>query len=240
MPEDTKIMSKKKSQFGFTLVELLVVISVIALLLSIMMPALNQAKEIARAVVCAAQMRVYGTAVNLYANEWDNYFPRYAAHNNQGVDISDTRRDLTWFNLLAPDVGGVTISKDDPRPVMLEKDLKNYFADFRQCPSGIMVKSIADGHTGVWIGVNYGGVADWGDPIPWLWRRLNDPGIKIYDFRSPARCISFLDTRGGWGLYSPGRWKFSWDSDGDGKNDTYVGGSPITTVHRQFITVNLI
>ena len=58
---------------GFTLIELLVVIAIIALLLSIMMPALNKAKEIARAVICKSNMHQSGLAVLGYIADTDAF-----------------------------------------------------------------------------------------------------------------------------------------------------------------------
>jgi prepilin-type N-terminal cleavage/methylation domain-containing protein/prepilin-type processing-associated H-X9-DG protein len=60
---------------GFTLVELLVVIGVIALLLSLLLPALSKAKEAANAVACAANMRSIGQAMQMYAQEHKDYIP---------------------------------------------------------------------------------------------------------------------------------------------------------------------
>jgi prepilin-type N-terminal cleavage/methylation domain-containing protein len=63
----------RKRSRGFTLVELLVVISIIALLLSIMMPALSRAREQAKRVVCSSLLKQWHIAVNSYAtenNEW--------------------------------------------------------------------------------------------------------------------------------------------------------------------------
>lgn len=54
---------------GFTLIELLVVIAIIALLMSILMPALGQAREQARSVVCLTNLRSIGTAIQGYAND---------------------------------------------------------------------------------------------------------------------------------------------------------------------------
>ena len=62
---------KKK---GFTLIELLVVIAIIAMLLAILMPALNKVKKIAQRVVCGTNLKGLGTAQIVYANDYDDAF----------------------------------------------------------------------------------------------------------------------------------------------------------------------
>jgi len=66
-------MSTKKA---FTLIELLVVISIIALLIAILVPALQKVRKQARAVVCQANLKRWGTVLALYAEENEGRVPR--------------------------------------------------------------------------------------------------------------------------------------------------------------------
>lgn len=59
---------------GFTLIELLVVIAIIAMLLAILMPALNKVKKIAQRVVCGTNLKGLGTAQTVYANDYDDEY----------------------------------------------------------------------------------------------------------------------------------------------------------------------
>ena len=60
---------------AFTLIELLVVIAVIAMLLAVLVPSLRKAKDLAKLVVCASNLRNVGTAIHAYAYDFDDTIP---------------------------------------------------------------------------------------------------------------------------------------------------------------------
>lgn len=71
-------------RIGFTLVELLVVVSIIGLLLSIAVPTLARARKNAKSIVCISNLKQIGTAWQSYLSDYNDHFPF-------------GRSDLTWF-----------------------------------------------------------------------------------------------------------------------------------------------
>jgi prepilin-type N-terminal cleavage/methylation domain-containing protein len=82
---------------GFTLVELLVVIAIIAILASILLSVLAQAREKGRSAQCLSNLRQWGMAFRMYADDNDDYLPR----RGQGVQtLNEIDRPTDWFNAL--------------------------------------------------------------------------------------------------------------------------------------------
>lgn len=69
------ILRRNPTTQGFTLIELLVVIAIISLLVSILLPSLQKAKGMAKSVVCLGDLRDFGLALHLFAQEHEDSLP---------------------------------------------------------------------------------------------------------------------------------------------------------------------
>ncbi|HPD15903.1 MAG TPA: type II secretion system protein [Planctomycetota bacterium] len=87
---------------AFTLIELLVVMGVIAVLTTLLLPALHRARASTHALGCKANLSQLGQALALYLEDWDGFIPR-RGQGEQKLAVINRMSD--WFNCLPPYAG---------------------------------------------------------------------------------------------------------------------------------------
>ena len=75
----------KKKSFCFTLIELLVVIAIIAILASMLLPALGKARQTAKRIGCSNSLKTLGTGLLLYADSNNSYLPQLRFQSDGAV-----------------------------------------------------------------------------------------------------------------------------------------------------------
>lgn len=207
----------RKQRRGFTLVELLVVIGIIALLIAMLMPALSKARDTANQVACASNMRQWGMAVHQYASASKGKFPVF------DWDIaSDGYNGDEWDSALGAYLGMKPIDPTQPFAARYAIWLENFYKPIRKCPSG----------QETYLSANYGAYSTLppGPPAPFCYA---GPGggaptyqMSISKLKNASSFIMFGE--GYRFLYSPGLYEIDADTDLDGIDDTNAGliGAP--------------
>lgn len=139
----SKFRSHKRLKAGFTLVELLVIISIIALLMAILMPVLGRAREAGQAMVCSSNIRGISLAGQIYVLENDGKFPPFRMSTRSATDPTVYvnkygREKPRWPWFFDYGIGPVI----DPKPYVTnpgdtfgDSDTLIMTNDFFMCPS---------------------------------------------------------------------------------------------------------
>jgi len=178
-----------KTKTAFTLVELLVVISIIALLLSILMPVLSRSRKQAQTVVCLSQLKQMVLAAYIYAENNKNYYP--LAYDRKVVD-GIGKMDCWDF-----------MDSDPVKPGILWQG--QGFEKIQQCPS---FKGASNMTAGRYSGYNYNSSYIGGFAITFISgntiiNQSGQPSVSVLRIRRPAACALFGD-----GQFSGGANKF--------------------------------
>ena len=171
------LVSPGTSKAGFSLIELLTVISVISLLMGIMLPVLAKARSAGRRIVCLSNMRQLVLAADSYANNFDGFYP--IAYNGDPNPADSTAIESQWDFTRIKDLNTGETRIEAGTLWQGETIIK-----IQQCPAFKDTSNSTDPYTGYNYNTSYigHGIMEW----------IKIPARRI-DVRKPSQCALFGD-----------------------------------------------
>jgi prepilin-type N-terminal cleavage/methylation domain-containing protein/prepilin-type processing-associated H-X9-DG protein len=188
---------------GFTLIELLVVIAIIAILASMLLPALSRAKEKANATACMNSERQMGIALRVYSQDYvSRSCPTFWVRNN-----NDQRK--AWFNFLQPYQGTTNLLLCPSKTAKFKQLVQDYPSDIRdQAISNYEMNFRVGGcdWAGVWDAKDWPQTKDTEIVKPTGTVVFSDGGTKPLNSKDPNKCVTVLspEKAGAWVMHDPG------------------------------------
>jgi len=176
------ILFPPSSRRCFTLIELLVVIAIIAILASMLLPALGKAKEKAHQTSCTGNQKNHAAAVTMYSSDYDGWLLCAATPPNDW-DTNCWRYEISQYLGLLPSALGDTVLGEG----------------VFHCPSWGKVAGMAARGGGYGWNYRYAGYHDFSD-----W----EPRKRLNAFNKPSESILSGDTTDWWG--TGGTWQMGY------------------------------
>lgn len=103
-------MEIAQSRHGFTIIELLIVISILTILCAILLPALGRARDAGLASDCRGREKQIGVAFMMYSTDYNHYLPLgYAGYS---ASCTGDPKERSWIHKLSPYLGGGTFPNE--------------------------------------------------------------------------------------------------------------------------------